>query len=163
MIVDKKGRLFGKINIIDLAVILAVIAVVAGVFVRFTGGAGKMVNAAKQIEFVVKVVGIRDFTVDALERQGAVTDKRYNVVTGEITDVVTEETYFDSTKADGTIVNAPMEERYTSYVTIVTDGKESDSGYFNTNNEDLAVGREYTIYSKYVCTTGTITSVKVKE
>ena len=39
MIVDKNGRLFGKINIIDAAVIIIVIAVIAGVFVRFTGGA----------------------------------------------------------------------------------------------------------------------------
>ena len=163
MIIDKNGRLFGKLNIIDLAVILAVIAVIAGIFVRFTGGAGKIVTASKKIEFEVKVEGVRDFTVNALDKKGFVTDKRYNVVTGEIEDVNTVDAVFESTKSDGTIVKAPMEDRFTCYVTIVTDGKESDSGYFDTNNEDIAVGRDYTIYSKYVTTTGIITKVSVKE
>jgi hypothetical protein len=162
MVVDKNGRLFGKINIIDIAVILVVIAVIAGVFVRFTGGAGKIVTATRKIEFTVEIDGIRDFTVSALERKGVVTDKRYSVVTGEITDVQTTDAEYDSTRSDGKIVRAPMEDRYTSVVTIVTDGKESDSGYFDTNNEEIAVGREYTIYSKYVCTTGVIRTVSVQ-
>lgn len=162
MIVDKNGRLFGKINIIDIAVILVVLAVIAGVFVRFTGGAGKIVTATKKIEFVVEVEGVRDFTVDALMRKGAVTNKRYDVVTGEITSVSAKDAVHTSTKSDGTLVDAPMEERYTCLVTIVTDGKESDSGYFDTNNEEIAVGREYTIYSKFVRTTGVIRKITVQ-
>ena len=162
MIVDKNGRLFGKINIIDIAVILVVLAVIAGVFVRFTGGAGKIVTATKKIEFVVEVEGVRDFTVDALMKKGAVTNKRYDVVTGEITSVSSKDAVHTSTKSDGTLVDAPMEDRYTCLVTIVTDGKESDSGYFDTNNEEIAVGREYTIYSKFVRTTGIIRKITVQ-
>lgn len=162
MIVDKNGRLFGKVNIIDIAVILVVIAVIAGVFVRFTGGAGKIVTATKKIQFDVEVEGVRDFTVDALNKKGLVTNKRYDVVTGEITNVTTKDATHQSTKADGTLVNAPMQDRYTCMVTIVTDGKESDSGYFDTNNEEIAVGREYTIYSKFVSTTGIIRKITVQ-
>ncbi len=162
MIIDKNGRLFGKINIIDVAVILVVIAVIAGVFVRFTGGAGKIVTATKKIEFDVKVEAVRDFTVVALEKKGLVTNKNYDIVTGEITNVETTDATQKATKVDGTLVAAPMEDRYTSVVTIVTDGKESDSGYFDSNNEELAVGREYTIYSKFAKTTGTITRVAVQ-
>lgn len=162
MIIDKNGRLFGKVNIIDIAVILAVVAVVAGVFVRFTGGAGKIVTATKKIEFEVKVDGVRSFTVDALDKKGLVTNKNYDIVTGEITNVDTVDCVQKATKTDGTVVEAPLEERYTSTVTIVTDGKESDSGYFDSNNEEIAVGREYTIYSKFVKTTGTITRVSAE-
>lgn len=162
MIIDKNGRLFGKLNIIDLAVILVVIAVVIGVFVRFTGGAGKIVTATKQIEFEVKVDGIRSYTVDALDKKGVVTNKNYDIITGEIANVATVDCIQKATKANGTVVEAPLEDRYTSTVTIVTDGKESDSGYFDSNNEELAVGREYTIYSKFVKTTGVITKVSVK-
>lgn len=162
MIIDKNGRLFGKVNIIDIAVILAVVAVVAGVFVRFTGGAGKIVTATKKIEFEVKVDGVRSFTVDALDKKGLVTNKNYDIVTGEITNVDTVDCVQKATKTNGTVVEAPLEERYTSTVTIVTDGKESDSGYFDSNNEEIAVGREYTIYSKFVKTTGTITRVSAE-
>lgn len=35
--IDKQGRLFGKVSIIDLAIILAVILVIAGVFYRGRG------------------------------------------------------------------------------------------------------------------------------
>ena len=69
MILDKNGKLFGKINIIDVAVILVAIAVVIGVFVRFTGGAGKIVKETKKIEYVVQISGVRGYTVDALEKK----------------------------------------------------------------------------------------------
>lgn len=163
MILDKNGKLFGKINIIDLAVILAAVAVVIGVFVRFTGGAGKLVTETKKIEYVVQVNGVRGYTVDALEKKGVVTDKKYATVVGEIAEVEDIPAVHESTTASGEIKKAPLPDRFDCMVTIVTDGKESDNGYFNSNNEEISVGREYTIHSKYVETSGVIKSVKVVE
>lgn len=161
MLLDKNGKLFGKINIIDLCVILLVIAVVIGVFVRFSGGAGKIVTQTKQIEYVVNVKGLRQYGVDAIERMGLVTDKKYSTVVGEITNVDVKEATHQSTTADGVVKDAKLPERFDCEVTIVTNGKEGSNGYFNNNNEELSVGREYQMYSKYVSTTGIIKSVTV--
>ncbi len=161
MILDKNGKLFGKINIIDVAVILVAIAVVIGVFVRFTGGAGKIVKETKKIEYVVQISGVRGYTVDALEKKGLVTDKKYAAVVGEITNVEKEPAIHESTMANGEIKKVSLPEKYDCMVTITTDGKESDNGYFNNNNDEISVGRDYSLYSKYVSTTGVIKSVKV--
>lgn len=163
MILDKNGKLFGKINIIDVAVILAAIAVVIGVFVRFTGGAGKLVTETKKIEYVVQINGVRGYTVDALKEQGLVTDKKYAAVVGEITKVEETAATHESTTAAGEIKKTNLPDRFDCLVTITSDGKESDSGYFNSNNDEISVGREYSIYSKYVSTTGVIKSVRVVE
>lgn len=159
MVLDKNGKLFGKINIIDVAVILIAAAVVVGIFVRFTGGAGKIVTETKKVEYTVQIKGVRGYTVDALREMGQVTDKKYATVVGEITNVEVEDALHESTTASGKIKTVRLPDRYDCLVTIVTDGKESDSGYFNNNNDELSVGRDYNIYSKYVSTSGVIKSV----
>ena len=40
-LVDEKGRLFGKLNLIDLAVILVVVAVAAAVCMKLFGNNGR--------------------------------------------------------------------------------------------------------------------------
>lgn len=162
MIIDKNGKLFGKINIIDLAVILAVIVVAVGVIVRFTGGAGKIVTEGTKIEYTVRVQGVRQYTVDALQKKGIITNKKYTAVVGEIKDVVVTPAKQRAVTANGQLVQAELPERYDCLVTIECDGKESSSGYFNSNNDELSTGRDYEIYSKYVSTNGLITGVKTK-
>lgn len=162
MIIDKSGKLFGKINIIDLAVILAVIAVIAGIAVRFTGGAGKLVTESTKIEYKVCVEGVRKYTVDALQMQGAVTNKKFTAEVGKITSVEVSPAKHRSVTADGKVVMADMPERYDCLVTIEADGKETSGGYFDSDNNEISTGREHEINSKYVHTTGTILGITTK-
>lgn len=56
---DKKGRIFGKLNIVDLLVIVLVLAVVAVLGIKFLGKGGE--SAAPEttpIRFTVKVTGV---------------------------------------------------------------------------------------------------------
>lgn len=163
MLIDKNGKLFGKLSIIDFAVILLVIAAAIGVGVRFFGGTARMVKSDKTFEYVVKVEGVRQYTVDALQKKGKLTDKRYEQEIGEITNVDVEDVEFQSTTADGSIVFVGLPERYTCYVTIRSVGKESDNSYFAGDDTEISAGRQFAIYSKYVDTTGTIQSVNVVE
>ncbi len=157
---NKDGNIKGKFNIIDLLVIVLIIAVIAGIFVRFGSKITTAVKSDEEFEYTVKLESVRQYTVDALEKKGKLSDKKATVDLGEIIDVRTEPASFLSETADGRMVYAKQPGRYTVYVTIRTRGKESDNSYITADSEELSVGRNTEIYSKYVHTTGFITSVK---
>lgn len=79
---DEKGRLFGKINIIDLLVLLLIVAVAVVVGIKLLGGGGLLGNDAQgaTITYTVKVSGvdptvydnIKGYKGDALMASGTV-------------------------------------------------------------------------------------------
>jgi len=150
-----------KLNAIDIAVVLLVIVAIVGFAVRFKSSATDSVTSDIKFRYTMKIDGIRSFTVDALEKKGIVTDEDSVINVGEITDVVVE----DSTKAavltDGSMVSAPVPERYTCYVTIEAMGRESEGKYILDDTTELAVGRTTDLVSKFVHTSGTIESIEI--
>ena len=156
---DKNGKIKGKFNIIDLLVIILVVAVIAGIAVRYGSSVTTAVKSDEEFEYVVKVESVRMFTIDALEKKGKVTDKKSTLDLGEIVSVEYEPTKYQSTTANGKIIFAEQPERYTAYVTIKTRGKESDNSYITADSNELSVGRTTEIFSKYVHTSGTILEV----
>ncbi|MBR0365695.1 MAG: DUF4330 domain-containing protein [Clostridia bacterium] len=165
---NKDGKIKGKFNIIDVFVIILILAVIAGLFVRYGSRVTTAVKSDEEFVCTVKVQSIRKFTIDALEKtmetKSRLTDKKATVDLGEITDVKYEPATVLSEKTNGTMVYAPQEDRYNVYVTINTHAKESDNSYILADSNELAVGREIEMFSKYVHTTGLITKVeKIKK
>ena len=156
---NKDGKIKGKFNIIDLLVILLIIAVAIGIAARFGSSVTTAVKSDEEFEYVVKVESVRQYTIDALQKKGKVTDKKSTLDLGEIIDVEYEKTKFTSSTADGRIVDASQPDRFTAFVTIRTRGKESDNSYITADSNELSVGRNTEIYTKYVHTTGMIMSV----
>lgn len=161
MILDKNGKIGGKVSIIDIAVILIILVVAAGIGMRYGSRVTHAVKSDKQFEYTLKIEGVRIYTVDALEKMGAITDKRSEKNMGEIVDVKVEEATKESVTADGKVTYAPYTGYYTCYVTVRAHGKESDDNYVLDDTTELSVGRIIDFYSKYVKTSGLITSVNV--
>lgn len=158
--IDKNGKIGGKLSIIDLAVIILVVVIAAGITIRYSAKATTAVTSSEQFNCVVKVNNVREYTVDALKKGGVITDKKSEKVLGEIKGVEVEQAVFQSTTADGRIVQSELPDRYCCLVTIEAKGKESEDGYIMDDSNELSVGREMEIYSKYVKTTGEIKSVE---
>lgn len=158
---DNNGKIKGKFSIIDLFAIILVIAVIAGTAVRYGAKATDAVRSSEEFECTLKVENVRDYTVDALKKGGVITDKKSEVVIGEITDVKEEPAVFISTTADGRIVETELPEKYNCTVTIRAKGKLSDEAYVLEDSNELSVGRNMEIYSKYVKTSGNIMSVRM--
>ena len=163
MILDKNGKIGGKFSIIDAGVILIVLIVIAGIFMRFGSGITTAVKSDKEFEYKVEISGVRQYTIDALNKKGKITDKKSTMDLGEITDVQIVPTQFQSVTASGEVIVTDLPERYTCLVTIRARGKESDDSYILNDSNELSVGRNVDVYSKYVKTTGDIISVKVAE
>lgn len=163
MLLDKDGKIGGKISIIDAVAILLVIVVAAGIVMRYGSRITSSVKSNESFRYVVKVNSVREYTVDALERGGNITDKRSENILGQIKDVQVEKTVENVTTADGKIVEAEVPERYTCYVTVEADGKESEEGYILEDSTELSVGRTIDLYSQYCKTSGEIKEVEVIE
>lgn len=161
---DKNGKIKGKFNIIDLLVIILIIAVIAGIAARYGSSITTAVKSDEEFEYVVRIESVRQYTIDALESTmntgSHLTDKKSTVDLGVITDIKTEDTKLLAEKVDGTMVYAPQEGRKTAYVTIRTRGKEADNSYITADSNELSVGGNTEIFSKYVHTSGMVTSVK---
>ena len=109
-LINEKGKLFGVINVVDLLVLLAVIAVAAGVGYKLF--APQIAEAAaKQVDMtmIVRVRGATPFLVAEVERNSQVGKQ---IVSGNsytsavITDMQIEPYDQQVTTADGRIVTA---------------------------------------------------------
>ena len=157
---NKDGKIKGKFNIIDLLAIILVVAVAAGLVVRFRSTVTTAVKSDESFVYTVKVSGVKNYTVEALEKKGKVTDKKSELDLGEITEVVAEPCSTEAERADGKIVMAEQPERYNVTVTIKTRGKEAENSYITADSNELSVGRMTEIFTKYVHTSGKIMSVE---
>ena len=155
---DKNGKIFGKINIIDLAAILIVVLAVVGITIRFPSIAAENVNQKTNFTYVVEIEDIRIYSVKALEKKGIATDKQGNVI-GNITDVEFDKMERQLINENGQSVKVVTPERYVAKVTLESEGKDTEGGYFVGENTELSVGSSITMYTKYSNCSGKIIKV----
>lgn len=105
-IVDSKGRLFGKVNLIDLVVVLAVVAVVGRFgYKHFAPKAAA--PAGSPIEVEMKLGNVSQATIDALPvgtNLYDATDKANDVLVGTIVAVSSKPAVVTTVNPDGKVV-----------------------------------------------------------
>ncbi len=162
MIINKEGKLFGKISVIDIAVILIIAVLAVGIYIRFSGTTQTIATAGEDIECTFLVRNVRMFSAEALERGGPVYDKTSKEYIGEITDVRIEDGEYQVNMADGTFQTIAPNERYNAYVTVEFEGKVGENGYYTAANKYLAAGTTVIINTKYAQCESTVYSIKEK-
>lgn len=150
-----------KVNIIDILVLVLVIVAIIGAFVKFGGDTGVANTNDSVIEYKVQIKEVRQATVDALNKMGKVFDDKNKKEIGEIVNVEPSEAKRVEEKVDGTRVEATVPERFDCLVTIQTQGKVNDLGYYNSINTELRMGSENVIYSQNVKCSGDIYEIRL--
>lgn len=149
MIINKDGKLFGKISIIDIAAVLIIIVLIVGIASRFSGKSNVVVSSGEKIRCTFLIKNVRTYTVNALERKGAMFDKTSKEYIGEIVDVKQTEGKYKVNMEDGSFKEAVPEERYNVYVTVEFTGKSGSNGFYTAANKFLGVGTSTNITTKY--------------
>lgn len=161
-VVNEKGKLFGIINPVDLVVILAIIAVIAAVGVKFLkepvtdvisnkqdmyvtlrirGAMPSLVNAASQIEPGTKLVSGNDYVDGAQVESVSVEPYTYTVA-----------------NADGVTVNSTDPVRQDILV-VIKSSASPDSAVLKIGNQEIRTGRGFTFKTNLVEVNSTIESV----
>lgn len=158
--INKEGKLFGKISIIDIFVILAIVVAVFGVYLRFFVGNEKVETASSHIEYKMKVQEVRIGTVKALENyKSPIYDSTTKEYLGDIVAVEYTEAKKGVEMANGQMREGTVPERYDVVVTVRVDGNINSSGYYTSTNQALAAGSSYVFNSKAAKTTGRILEI----
>ena len=160
MFINKEGKLFGKVSIVDILVIIALIVVILGVYTKFFKTNETVSTDMVVIEYQMRVEDVREGTVKALENLGIIKDEKTKEYMGEITDAYREVARREMSEGDGDVIYAVLPDRYNSVITIRVEGKSNNSGYYTKDNKLLSVGSKVDIVTKYAKTSGEIISIK---
>jgi len=160
MILDKKGKIFGKISIVDMAVIL--VAIVAVIVMASKIGqpikSGGNQNAAKA-QYTVKIQKIRDVSYNAVNQGDAVYDKQTGTCVGTIIKKEKEPAKDEVTKTDGTLVKAVVPGRYNMILTIKTTGRKTDTGFYMEGKKELLKNADIDFSNDNIAFSGTVESI----
>lgn len=140
---DERGRIFGKVNVVDILVLLVIIAVVVFAVVRFTGASSEVVP----LKVTYTVEQVRRATVDALDGsvqvKGTVRDEGGTVL-GTVEDVVVRPTQAEYMTPQGQL--EAFDSPIFNDVDIVVRGEGSKSGStLRIGSVPMRVGRKITL------------------
>lgn len=151
-IIDEKGRLFGKVNLIDLLVVLLVVAVAAAFIFKSTGGEvtkqEEMENAEmKELSYVVlsRMVhnDIADYIVE--NEVGKQLMSNGELVEGCFIEDIQRGTFYESYVTDD---GEPMKKASDEYcdLTFIISGEAPYGGNaFHVGSQEVRVGKSHII------------------
>ena len=163
MFITKDGKFFGKVSIIDVIVVIAVIVLAVGFYFRIISPMERVVTTEQRIEYEIRVHAVRESTADALGNMGEIADFRTGEELGEIIGTEIDVALWEAAMADGNFVAYPVPDRHDVIVTVQVNGGVSDTGFFTFQNRPLAIGSHMRFMSKYAETSGEIISIRVVE
>lgn len=121
-IIDKKGNLFGKINLFDLFVLLLVFVIAIFGFNRINNNSTFSSVETKDITFELFIHNVRNVTTNTIKIGDEIKHFETNQIMGEII----EKKVMPATKhvetEDGKIVTAEMPDRYDMLLTVKGEG-----------------------------------------
>ncbi len=157
MVIDEKGKLFGKISIIDLLVIVVFIAAVIGCGYKFLGGSDTVkVSASNPFTVVFRVDGVKSFLADSIEEGEVVYEKNGGKI-GTVTGVRTEsyKALVDGKESE----YLTYDNRDTVYITVEAKGNVTDKGFYSAGNRQIYTGGSMNIQSRLFTCGVTVESV----
>lgn len=136
---DERGRIFGKVNVVDIVVLLAIIAVAVFAVVRFTGSDA----ATVPLKVTYRVEQVRQATVDAIQgavKVGGTVRDDGGTMLGKIVAVDVGPTRVEYMTPQGELKG--FDSPVFSDVSIVVQGKGTESGgTFRIGNVPMVVGK----------------------
>lgn len=160
-IIDKNGRLFGRISVIDVLVLLVAAVMAVALYIKNTQRDITSTSRGNdEIVFQVMVPGIRTYVADAVQ----VDDLLFENATdsggalGRITDIEvlpgTKSADFD---ADGTVdPDAPVDGCVNLLLTVKGEGIRANGEYMLNRVYHLGVNQKRDFCTKYALIPGTV-------
>ncbi len=175
MIMDKKGKLFGKVSIVDIIVLLIVIVGIIGFFFikssldskkYMSDGSGMLVNTSAgydKMTIKLKSENVRDITRDAIVIGDEVYVATEDVLLGKITEVYSKPATKTVDANDGTAYIAEVPERYDVTMVVEGYGRKLTDGYYVDSNTRLYFGKSIEVKTTTIQTTPTVAEIIITE
>ena len=148
--IDQNGRIKGRVSLIDLIIVLALVALVAGILYRHAPAIQDIINPDTPLYVVIQGDGVRGFIVDAVDVGDQMFRMHDRQALGEVVAIEVLPAQGFLHHADGTASLADMEARYTINITLRGMATQRDIGYFLNGVDHMAPGREVSLHSNRV-------------
>ena len=158
---DKNGKIFGKVSIVDLVVVLLVVALGAGAAYRFLAPAAQVDPGEVVIEYTLRVAQAREFVLEYYQPNLPVFDRHTNLYLGTIIAVRGEPRYAHQSTADGTVVIAHQPGFISIEVDIRAAGRETENAIFIGGTREINVGSTVLMRSKFVDVETNVVDIRV--
>ncbi len=158
-LIDGKGRLFGKINIIDLLIVLLIIVIAGGAYQVFLGGKSKQVIETSKVIYEFEITNINMDFIDAINPGDPIRD---NVRGNELGTVVGKAsrnaTMLNEDIINGKYVIADVPDMYDVIITIEGQANITPANII-IGGAEIKVGKKFSIKGKGYANQGFVTKI----
>lgn len=161
--IDRYGRLFGKVSVIDLLVVLVVVVMAVALHVKNNqlNASNTSSQANTTITFTVLVENIYDYRAEAIRVGDKVYDKDRSSggAIGVITAIKTMPSGMVEPFRDGTFAYLTREDTMNLLVTIQGSGSVNNGRYAINRVYELGVNAARNFCTNYSAFTGSVTQI----
>ena len=150
--VDNQGRIKGRVSIIDILIVLAIIGLIAGIaYRRATPHLAEILRPDEEFVIVFEVNRIRSIIAHDTVQVGHMLFRQHErQALGRIIDVEHLPAEDIMQRSDGTVIVAGMEGRYSLRITVEATGSVTGAGYLINGNTHLAPGTDIVLINSRV-------------
>ena len=164
-ILDRDGRLFGKISIIDVIVILVVAVLAAAIYVKSQMPQTGNSVSTTTVVYQMKLINQPEYMLSAIQVGDQLYDKERSTggALGTITDIEISEGTEQGELDDGTVAYVPAEGCYDILLTIEGEALIGADGSVALNRiYDLGVNSHRNFNTKYAYFLGLVTDIQIQ-
>ena len=160
-IIDKNGKIFGKVSLIDVLIVLVVIVLIASLFVSkfLSSDSSAVVNKQVKYSTIIKVYSILEHQREPF----SVGDNIYSndgSLIGKIVNIDKQNTVNKVKLYDGTYVDFAHPEYFDFYITVEGEGTQTDKGIFAGSALALIPSNNILVSSRYYDGNAVVLSVE---
>ena len=162
----KDGKLFGKINIIDLVVLLIVVLVLCVTFLRnkkenvVTEDNTEVATSQNSFQYTLKIEYVNEKTGMMFKEGDIVYDATSSTKIGEIVKVDITPALHEFVNDDGTIEQKETPTRIDILLTVKTDGTVKNEEYLAGGLIKILAGENKKIKTKYASCLSSVVSIE---
>ncbi|GFN34313.1 DUF4330 domain-containing protein [Tepidimicrobium xylanilyticum] len=161
-LLDKKGRIFGKFNILDLFIILMVLILSIGGFYKISRANPADMIRPKPIELKIIVMNREKIGVDVIKEGDILKEYDTGTILGQIKKVEVYPASTEVVTTEGEIKAAEIPDRYDLIITIDGEAIVTDNSIISGKSE-LRIGNKLVLRTKTYALDSIILEVNVKE
>ena len=164
MIIDKNGKLFGKISIIDIVIVALLVVAVCFLGLRFLNrnSPGLSGSSLDKLEITFYSEEVNDFVADAISIGDSTMEMAQYASFGTVTDKIVGPSITWVPDAAGVVHGAPKDKYYSLTVKMTAYGTIGSTG-FTVDGTTYFVGRTVVLYVGKAGFQGRIASVEKVE
>lgn len=161
-IIDNKGRLFGKFNILDLGIIIMILALGLASFYKFKTNNTATLIKTKPVDIRIIVREREEISLDKIKVGDILKEYDSGIILGEIKSIDIKPATVEVETADGEIKLAEIPERYDYYINIAANATINENAIVSGNKE-LRIGNKLVLRTQTYALASYILEINERE